>query len=95
MDARTADTLRVVVFKDGDMYVAQCLEYDICAQGQDLDTVEQRFLDTLDAERFVAKQNGRSLQDIGQAPKQFFTMWEERSKFCSPVKLGGDDDGRV
>ena len=95
MAKTNSDMLRVVVFKDGDMYVAQGLEHDICAQGPDLNTVHQRFLDTLDAERGMAAEDGKAELDLEPAPQHFFTMWEERSKFSSPVDLEGDNDGRV
>lgn len=88
--------LRVVVFAEGDQWVAQGLEHDICAQGSDLDTVQERFLDTLDVERSMAVEAGESpFTNIGPAPEHFFRMWEERSKFSSPASLEGNNDGQV
>ena len=44
------ESLRVVVFREGDDWIAQGLEHDISAFGSNLDAVRERFLATLDAE---------------------------------------------
>ncbi len=36
-----SDGIRAVIFQDGDLWVAQCLEYDIGAQAFDVDTVRR------------------------------------------------------
>lgn len=72
------DRLRVVVCKDGDMYVAQCLEHDICVQAPDMKTLRSRFNATLDAEREFALANGKKpFEGIDPAPKHYFAMWEK------------------
>jgi hypothetical protein len=87
------DTLRVVIFQEGDIWIAQGLEHDICAQGSDLDALRGRFVATLQAEIDHAREQGkRSLKDIGPAPEHFFQMWEERSSFSSKL---GNSDGQV
>ena len=85
-------TLRAVIFKDGDQWIAQALECDICAQGPDLDTLRERFLDTLSAEQQLAHEAGVDLvADIGPAPAHFFSMWDERSQFSKSIKMKGDN----
>ena len=69
--------LRVVVLKDGEVYVAQCLELDISAQASDLKSLRHRMNAAIDAERDYANATGKSLDDIGKAPKHFFDMWEK------------------
>lgn len=75
-------SLRVVIFKDGDMWVAQALERDLCAQGRDLKTVHARFLATLRAEIEHAMELGiEPLQNLDVAPERFQEMWKNRSPF--------------
>jgi hypothetical protein len=88
--------LRVVVFAEGNQWIAQALEHDICAQGPDLNTVQERLLDTIDAEVSMATAAGEvPFLSISPAPEHFFRMWDERSKFSAPVNLTGNNDGRV
>ena len=61
--------LRIVIFKQEDMYVAQCLEHDIMVQGPDMDTVKERFEATLELE-------GDDLDSIPAAPEAFQKMWD-------------------
>jgi hypothetical protein len=88
------DGLRVVIFQEGDAWIAQGLEHDICAQGSDLSVLRERFVATLEAELDHAREQGKqTLEHIGPAPDHFFQMWKERSSFSE--KLGGNDDGQV
>jgi hypothetical protein len=91
---KASDSLRVVIFQEGDIWIAQALEHDICAQGSDLDVVKERFVATMEAELDHAREQGKaSLDHIPQAPDHFFQMWKERSSFSE--KLEGNDDGQV
>ena len=70
--------LRVVVFKDGDVYVAQCLEHDICAQAADIKSLRDRIDAAVDAEREYARALGKNLSEsVAPAPKYFFEMWDK------------------
>lgn len=70
--------IRGVIFKDGDKWVGQCLEYDIGAQA---DTQEDavRYLDAvIDAEREESvNRHGEPFQGIPPAPGRFFEMWDQ------------------
>src|SRR5258708_2272560 len=80
-----SDRIRVITFKDGEMWVAQCLEYDISAQAADLDTLHDRLLITLDADRGESiKRHGRPFAGIDPAPRHFHEMWEKRSGVFNP-----------
>lgn len=74
-------TLRIVAFKEGDIWVAQCLEHDVCAQASDLDTVRSRIEMALQAES--------PLESLPQAPAHFFELWDRKSDF----KKNGKSDG--
>lgn len=72
------DGLSIVVFKDGDMYVAQCVEHDICAQAADVKTLRHRMDAAIDAERDYARSRGKTLADtVAPAPKHFADMFEK------------------
>lgn len=71
--------LRIVVFKQEDMYVAQCLEHDLMVQGDDMETVQRRFEDTLDLE-------GNAFVSLPPAPAIFHTLWEAGLSLESKVE---------
>lgn len=78
--------LRVVVFKDGDLWVAQCLEYDIGAQAPDLDSLRNRLNMAIqvDLETSLEKR-GEPFAGIEPAPPYFHEMWS-RSAHTSGFK---------
>ena len=65
--------MRVVLFEDDGLFVAQGLEYDICTQAETLSELITRFEMTLDAE---AKEPG-GLERLEPAPATFFRKWEQ------------------
>lgn len=69
----SSEAIRVVVFQDGDRWVAQCLEYDIGAQADDPDTL-QLYLDVaLKAELEESlKRHGKAFEGIPSFPSAFF-----------------------
>lgn len=73
--------LRVIVFKDNDLWVAQCLEHDIGAQAADVDTLMTRLEVVLKAECKTSLEKGLKLLDgIEPAPARFFAMWDRRAR---------------
>ena len=69
------EALRVIVLKDGDVYVAQCLEVDISAQGRSEDEAMSRLKAVLHAECEEAAAAGRDVMSIGPAPFHFRTLY--------------------
>jgi hypothetical protein len=83
MEERTS--VRVVIFKDADKWVAQCLEYDIGAQADDIDTLEILLKVALKAELLESiKQHGKPFGGIERAPARFQKMWDKRSQLFEP-----------
>ena len=76
------ETLRVVVFQEGDSWIGQCLEYDICAQAHDVDTLRARLAVAIDAE-WEAGDN--SFSGIEKAPDHFFAKWERCNSRIQPT----------
>jgi hypothetical protein len=90
----TANTIRVIVFKDGDLWVAQCLEYDIGAQAPDIDTLNTRLQVVLNAElKESLERHKEPFAGIPEAPKRFHLMWEHRARSVevNPSDLIGND----
>lgn len=79
--------IRAVVFKEGDFYVAQCIEYDIATQALELDQVLSRLELTLEAEFEACVQSGKEPKDcISPAPNYYHGLWE---KSCFAIQRIG------
>lgn len=86
----TETHIRTVVYREGDVYVAQCLEYDISTQASDLDTLLERIDLAIDAECAMCADMGLPpLEGIAPAPNYFHDLWDKRSvsltKITTPV----------
>ena len=68
--------VRVIVFKDGDIFVAQCLEVDIAAQGATEAEAGIRLQAAFAAEQEEARISGRNFMDIGPAPAVFQSAYD-------------------
>lgn len=70
-------TIRVIAYKEGDIWVAQCLEHDIGAQADTLEILQRRLQLTIHAEAEESrKRTGSVFSDIPAAPPFFFEKWE-------------------
>lgn len=65
--------MRFIVFQDGDAYVAQGLELDICTHASDYETLHERIIGQLDAELDLAEILERR---IPEGPKRFWWLWD-------------------
>ena len=75
------ETVRVIVFQDNGMWVAQCLEYDIGTQADDIDTLNARLEVVLRAELNESMQrHGKPFAGIEAAPERFQLMWGHRTR---------------
>lgn len=77
------NSVRIVAFKEGDTWVAQCLEHDVCVQAADLDTVRARMEVVIEAEL--------PLDRLPKAPAHFFELWERKSEFQQSGKSDGTE----
>lgn len=64
------DGLRIVVYEEDGIYVAQCLEHDICTQANDRTILRER----MDHLIQIELDGGQSLDP---APERFHKMWPE------------------
>ncbi len=68
------DTLRVVILeeKGTGLFVAQCLEYDICTQAETIEQAKTRFTMQMEAERLISREDsGEDFAGIDPAPEFF------------------------
>ncbi len=73
--------VRVLFLHEGDSYVAQCLEYDIAAQGKTLPEVKLAFERALVGQVMLDMKQGRKpLQGIAEAPRVYFEKFERAVK---------------
>lgn len=83
--------LRFVAFREGDGWVAQCVDYDICTQGTDLAQARRRMNVALRCEaEFTEQKNGKAFAGIDAAPDYFAAMYE-----AAESALVGDVDMRI
>ena len=74
----TEEHIRAIVFRDGDLYVAQCIDYDIAVQAIDVPAVLDKFQLTQEAEHAMCA--GKPMKDsINPAPNYYHGLWEKRS----------------
>ena len=77
--------------RDGDNHVgwvAQCLEYDIAAQGQTIDVVKKRFRHTLIGQILVDIKHGKEpLEGIKKAPREFWKQFEQGERLARQPKF--------
>jgi hypothetical protein len=65
-------SVSVLLHRDGDAWVAQCLEYDVAAQGVDIPDAKDNFLSTLEAQiRFDLADGKTPLADLPPAPRSY------------------------
>lgn len=69
--------LRVLLRRERTMWVAQCLEHDIAAQGPNIREAQRAFLTTLAAQVRSDLDRGREpLRGIPPAPEEYFRAFE-------------------
>lgn len=80
-------TIRVITFKEGDLFVAQALEVDVCAQGETREEADKRLIALIHTEAQEAKANGRTLFDIGPAPHPFHVLYNNHNVVRSEARV--------
>lgn len=77
MTTNNTETIRVIAYREDEMWVAQCLEYDISAQGHSFQACMRRLTATVNAEsEYTLKRHGSEFATIDSAPQTYFDMFE-------------------
>jgi hypothetical protein len=70
--------IRVLLVKGKSSWVAQCLEYDLAAQGKTIRKAKHAFLLTFASQVALDVQHGRRpLEQFSEAPRRYWDEWEE------------------
>lgn len=72
------ESLRIVVYEEDGMFVAQCLEYDICTQAEDKEALRERMDVLLECEMRAMEESG---QVLDPAPDVFHKMLPKGSHY--------------
>ncbi|WP_319771946.1 hypothetical protein [Breoghania sp.] len=71
------NSIRYVIYQEGEFHIAQGLELDICVQGCSAEEAHQRFAVALRAEISEATSNGEDIfATIGPAPSFIHAMFD-------------------
>jgi len=74
------EDLRVIVYREGELYIAQGIDHDIATQAPDITTLLERLDLTIDAECAMSRDRGdQPFVGIPPAPNYFHTLWDQRS----------------
>ena len=92
----SANKIRIVAFQDGDMWIAQCLEYDIGAQAESLEKLYERLSDAIEAERAESlDRQGQEFAGIPESPERFHKLYEKRAGCFLPEDDTSADSNRT
>lgn len=67
--------LRILVYKDEEKFIAQCVDFDICTQADDMDTLKTRMNDLIECELEEANETRQALDP---APERFPKIWDQQ-----------------
>jgi len=80
--------VRAIVYRDSGLYIAQCIEHDIAAQGEDIEDVMAKLDLTIEAEMAACEERGLVLKDcIAPAPAYFHGLWAKANVKLTSVEL--------
>ena len=87
MPTMEAPKIHAIVFRKGELLVAQCLEYDIATQAQDLKALFYEIERILAAHVLVAGKDGAEpFAGIPRAPNRFWAMYKDAAATLAPVQ---------
>ena len=76
----STNKISVVIFQDGNMWAAQCVEYDIGAQAESLEKLHECLSVVIEAERAESlDRHGEEFVGISEAPERFRELYDKRA----------------
>ncbi|MDE2815480.1 MAG: hypothetical protein OXK81_02120 [Chloroflexota bacterium] len=85
--------MRVLLFQEEDMWVAQCLEYDIAAHGETVTDAQEAYALAFVSQVVMAFHLGEEpLAKIGKAPQQYWEMLENSLRLAAPITAPDADE---
>jgi hypothetical protein len=80
-------TVTAVVFQRDDLWVAQCLEYDIVSFAGTVEDLQRQLLGQLESVVTLDKKEGRiPFEGFKRAPEKYWRVYEELRLCVEPIK---------
>lgn len=80
--------MRVLLLKEDGLWVAQCLEYDIAAQGPTVEAAKEAFVVAFAAQIVVALHHGEEpLATFGRAPQHYWDRFSKAQRLAEPIRI--------
>ena len=80
--------MRVLLLKEDAVWIAQCLEYDIAAQGTSITEAKAAFVLHFAAQIEVALKHGdKPLADFASAPQNYWDRFSASERLADPIRV--------
>ena len=80
--------MRVLLLKENATWVAQCLEYDIAAQGPTIALAKEAFVYAFASQIAVALHHKEDpLATFGSAPKHYWDLFSKAERLADPIRI--------
>ena len=80
--------ISVLLVKEGEGWVAQCLEYDIVGQGGSIREAQDSFIRVVQGQLYIDSQRGREpFQGIEPAPPFYWAYFREGARMHDPLTV--------
>ncbi len=80
--------IKVLIFKDQNLYIAQCLEYDLAVQAEGLEDLRENFALELALQIENDIQNGEEpLSTLPETPRVFWEMYQRANPLQNPIDI--------
>lgn len=80
--------VRTVIFREGDWWVAQCLDYDLAAQAKTLKDLAYEIQRVLVGHMVICKQEGITpFEHLPKAPEKYWELFSEGLELSPPKNL--------
>ncbi len=76
--------LRILIYKEDDLFVGQCLEHDLCVQSKDLDEIRR-----LMAHQVEFYEHNGGLSSVPPAPTEYEDDWHKTTGDPMQIVLNG------
>jgi hypothetical protein len=85
-------SVRAVVFREGEHWVAQCLEYRYAIQARRLEDIPRVLRSCLKAQILVSRENGiEPFHGFEPAPKRYWDMYDHADPLPESIEAREDD----
>jgi hypothetical protein len=88
-EKRNAPSLSVLLFREDDVWIAQCLEHDICVQASSKDEIRHELERVITAQFLFSNERGKPLFDgLPPAPASFWERYKHAARAEDfPIRL--------